>query len=62
MNKSYGTVTVNNQVTANCISKAAMFDLITEFIHSDTQREISFQRKNDEPLFIQKGIRKGGLK
>lgn len=62
MSKAYGTVTVNNQVTAKCMSKTAMFDLITDFIHSDTQREISFKRKNAEPLFIQKGARKVGSK
>lgn len=62
MSKVYGTVTVHNQVTAKCMSKTAMFDLITDFIHSDTQREISFKRKNAEPLFIQKGARKVGSK
>lgn len=62
MSNEYGTVTVNNQVTAKCMSKTAMFDLITDFIHSDTQREISFKRKNAEPLFIQKGARKVGSK
>ena len=62
MSKAYGTVTVNNQVTAKCMSKTGMFDLITDFIHSDTQREISFKRNNAEPLFIQKGARKVGSK